>query len=209
MKPVQCIMGRPMERNNKQGQAASPESQRTAFQGSSSPALGAGARQVAEQHEAAAVAHGRNGVGLYCPVNSGDEPAMPAVEGPRGDDAPEGPGLYFPVNSRDEIAGAAPPEPPSSSGCSKNERGARELADRSRFPRLHRPTRSRHCKMLQIVADAHTAVVGHIAGTQAPWRAKRRQLPRYIALHNFMPQRPQSVHYLTRRCAETLGLSVA
>jgi hypothetical protein len=53
------------------------------------------------QYEAAAVASGRKGEGLYFPVNLDDEATVAGTDPAAGGDAPERDGLYFPVNSKD------------------------------------------------------------------------------------------------------------
>src|SRR6202048_3485238 len=161
MKPVQCIMGIAIGRENKPDQASTRRSPGTAFRRSSGAA-----------RQETAVARG-NRDGLYFPVNSEDATARPATEPPAGgdapvrdacisllisgtrrpglrpkrpgDDGPEGSGLYFSVNSR-----ATFPAPQQ----------WRALADRWRFRRCGRaPKPDRHCKSLQIVADTHAAAV--------------------------------------------------
>jgi hypothetical protein len=131
------------------------------------------------QYEAAAVASGRKGEGLYFPVNLDDEATVAGTDPAAGGDAPErgacisllipltrrsglrtkrpnadGPeraGLYFPVNSQNDSPGAA---------------RMKALADRCRFRRMLRLLNpDRHCKSLQIVADTHAAALGRSSGT--------------------------------------------
>jgi hypothetical protein len=169
MKPVQCIMGIAVGRENKPDQASTRRSPGTAFRRSSGAA-----------RQETAVARG-NRDGLYFPVNSEDATARPATEPPAGGDAPvrdacisllipgsrsfrrppnrprgDGPergGLYFSVNSRNDSPGTA---------------RLRVVADRCRFRRMLRlPKPDRHCKSLQIVADTQAAAVGPSSATEA------------------------------------------
>jgi hypothetical protein len=60
------------------------------------------ARAPTRQYEAAAVAGGRKGEGLYFPVNLDDEAIVGGMDPAADGDDPERGCLYFPVNSMDE-----------------------------------------------------------------------------------------------------------
>jgi hypothetical protein len=168
MKPVQCIMGIAIGRDNKPDQASTRRSPGAAFQRSPGSA----------RQETAVAWDGSNRDGLYFPVNSEDAPARPATEPPAGrdagdgdacisllipgtkrsglrpnrprDDGPERGGLYFSVNSRKDSRGAA---------------RMRALADRRRFRRrlrlLNPDRRCKVCRLLLTRTPRPSAVLRH------------------------------------------------
>ena len=150
MNPVQCIMGRPMERDNKQDQAPTPASQRTAFQRSSSRPASARVRSPNETKSRPGRTAGRANARIFLLIRVMRRPGR------------QGKGLRATT-------------PRSAAACiSLLIRGLparqwlRALTDRCRFRRIRRlPKPDRHCKSLQIVADTHAAAVGPSSATEA------------------------------------------